>query len=141
MSKRGKFVLLDLRKFRQKRDVQISNADWYKKAKFLTNMVVLKKHHLDQENDKLLLYVRFELRQKLLMAAHVDLTGHGGVKKCKEKLMECYFWLNMYEDILKHIKECLKCQTTNGNKFPTMTLHKPKTQCNEPHSCSATIHF
>jgi hypothetical protein len=82
---------------------------------------------MDQENDQLLFYILFELRQQVLLAIHVDLlAGHDGDKKCKEKLMESYFWLNIGEDILKHIKECLKCQATNGNKFTTMTQHKPK---------------
>jgi hypothetical protein len=43
------------------------------------------------------------------------------VKKCKERLMKCYFWLNMDEDILKQIKECLKCQVNKNNKFPSIT--------------------
>jgi hypothetical protein len=48
---------------------------------------------LIRKNDRLLLYVPLKLRQKLLYAGHKDLlTGHDGVKKCKERMMECYFW-------------------------------------------------
>ncbi len=67
--------------------------DWYKKAEFLANVAVVKNTIIwIKKNDKLLLYVHFILRQRLLFALHGDLlTGHDGVKKCKERLMECYF--------------------------------------------------
>ena len=83
--------------------------EWYKKAEHIANMSVLKNNIIwIRKNDKLLLYVPFKLRQKLLYAVHGDLlTGHNGVQKCKERLQECYYWLNMDEDILKHIQECL----------------------------------
>jgi hypothetical protein len=71
-----------------------------------------------KKTHKLLLYVPFTHRQRLLFVVHGDLlTEHGGVKKCNERLMECYFWLNMDEVILKLIQECLKYQTTKNNKF------------------------
>jgi hypothetical protein len=52
-------------------------------------------HHLYENNDKLLLYVPFELRQSLLFAVHrYLLTSHDRVRKCKERLMEYYHWRN-----------------------------------------------
>jgi hypothetical protein len=52
----------------------------------------------------------------LLVALYEDLpTGHDKVQKCKEHSMECYFWLNMDEDILKHSNECFKCQAIKDN--------------------------
>jgi hypothetical protein len=96
--------------------------DWYKKAELLANMVVVKNKIIwIKKNDKLLLYIPFEL----LFAISRDLlTGHDGLNKCKERLMECYFWLNIDKDILKHIKEYLKRQT-KSNKFPTVTPLQP----------------
>jgi hypothetical protein len=38
----------------------------------------------------------------------------------------------MDEDILKHIKECLKCQTLKSNKFSTITSLQPMPQFIEP---------
>jgi hypothetical protein len=50
---------------------------------------------MDQENDKLLLYLLFELTQKLLYAVNGNLlTGHDVVKKCKKKLIEGHFLVN-----------------------------------------------
>jgi hypothetical protein len=49
--------------------------------------------------------------------------------------MECYFWLNIDEEILKHIKECLKCQRTKSNKFPTLTTLQPMPKCSAPNQC------
>jgi thiaminase len=53
-------------------------------------------------------------------------------KKCKERLKQCYFWLNMDEDILAHTNECLKCQATKANKFQTTTPLQPILQCSLP---------
>ncbi len=39
----------------------------------------------------------------------IKLTGHNGTRKCKERLIEYFFWLNMNKDIVKHSKECPKC--------------------------------
>ena len=108
--------------------------EWYKKAETIANMAIVKNNIIwIKKNAKLLLYVPFELRQRLLYAVHGDLmTGHDGVAKCKERLMECYFWLNMDDDILKHIKECLKCQATKSKKFQKTVPLQPMPQCSAP---------
>ena len=38
----------------------------------------------------------------------------------------------MDEDILKHIKECLKCQATKSNKFQKTVPLQPMPQCSAP---------
>jgi hypothetical protein len=38
----------------------------------------------------------------------------------------------MDDDILKHIKESLKCQATKSNKFPNTTSLQPMPQCSLP---------
>ena len=55
--------------------------------------------------------------------------GHDGVTKCIERLMECYLWLNMADDILQHIKEYLKCHATKSNKFMQTSPLQPMPQC------------
>jgi hypothetical protein len=74
--------------------LQISNARLvqesripYKYGRHRNNIIWMKK------NDKQLIYVPFELRKNYLFAVQGELlTGHDGVKKCKESLMECYFF-------------------------------------------------
>jgi hypothetical protein len=53
-----------------------------------------------EKNEGWCLYVQFFLRKEFLFSAHGNLlTGHEDIKKCKQSLMNCYWWLNMDEDI------------------------------------------
>ncbi len=108
--------------------------EWYKKAEKLANMAVLRNNVIwIKKEGKRMIYVPYARRRDLLFAVHGDLlTGHDGVQKCKERLQECYFWLNMDEDILAHTKECLKCQATKTNKFMKTTPLQPMPQCSLP---------
>jgi hypothetical protein len=60
--------------------------DWFKKAELIANMAIVKNNIIwIKENEKLVLYVPFKLRQKLMYAVHEDLlTGHDGVKNAKK---------------------------------------------------------
>jgi hypothetical protein len=65
-----------------------------------------------------MLYVLLALRKQGMFAAHGDpLAGHDRVKKYKERIQNCYFGLNMDNDIMKRIKECLKCQANKDKNF------------------------
>ena len=37
------------------------------------------------------------------------MVGHDGMKKCKERITEC-FWPDMDNDLKKHMTKCLKCK-------------------------------
>ncbi len=108
--------------------------EWYKKAEYLAGMAIIRNNVIWIKKDgKRMIYVPYEKRKELMFAAHGDLlTGHDGVQKCKERLQQCYFWMNMDEDILQHNKECLKCQATKANKFHTTTPLQPMPQCSMP---------
>ncbi len=108
--------------------------EWYKKAENLAKIAILRNNVIWIKKDgKRLIYVPYAMRKTLLFAVHGDLlTGHDGVQKCKQRLQECYFWLNMDEDILAHTKECLKCQATKSNKFLKTTPLQPMPQCSLP---------
>ncbi len=108
--------------------------DWYKKAENLGKMAIIRNNVIwIKEDSKRMIYVPYARRKELLFAAHGDLlTGHDGVQKCKERLQQCYFGLNMDEDILAHTKECLKCQVTKANQFHTTTPLQPMPQCSLP---------
>jgi hypothetical protein len=108
--------------------------EWYRKAENLGKMAVIRNNVIWIKKDgKRMIYVQNTRRKELLFAVHGDLlTGHDGVQKYKERLQQCYFWLNMDEDILAHTRECLKCQVTKAYKFQTTTLLQPMPQCSLP---------
>ena len=109
---------------------------WYKRADHLAEHAILENGLiwiLENNTPKKLLYVPFAIRQDLLYSAHGDLlTGHDGVEKTKQRLKQCYFWLNMDNDIKEHIQMCLKCQTTKRDKFPRKAELQPMPQCSLP---------
>ena len=56
-----------------------------------------------------------------MTSTHGDLmVGHDCVKKCKERLIECYFLANMDNDLKKHMSEGLKCQVSKKAEFEKM---------------------
>ena len=59
-------------------------------------------------------------------------TGSSWSTENKRKLQECYFWLNIDEDIKHHITTCLKCQTNKADKFPRKTTLQSMPQCSLP---------
>ena len=85
---------------------------WYKKAEELSKEATLRYNILwIKKNGRLVIYVPNSLRHELMTSARGDLmVGHDGMKKCEERLTECYFWPDMDNDLKKHIVECLKCQ-------------------------------
>ena len=107
---------------------------WYKKAENLAHNAVVDNNLLwINHKGKKLLYVPNAIRSQLLYSAHGDLLmGHHGVQKTKEKLQECYFWLNMDEDIKHHIASCLKCQANKADKFPRKAELQSMPQCSTP---------
>jgi hypothetical protein len=68
-------------------------------------MVVIRNNAIGIKKDgKRMIYVPYPRRKELIFATRRDLlTGLGGVQKCKERLQQSYFWLNMGKVIL-HIQ-------------------------------------
>ena len=66
---------------------------WYKKAKELAKESVIRNNILwIKKKGNLVIYVLYSIRHELMTSAHGDLmVGHDGVKKCKERITECYF--------------------------------------------------
>jgi hypothetical protein len=68
----------------------------------------------------------------ILHEAHGHLlTGHFGVSKMKELLLQSYYWPNMECDISNHLQRCNKCQVTKQGKMSPELL-SPLPQCTEP---------
>ena len=71
-----------------------------------------------------------------MTSAHGDLiVGRDGVRKCKERIIEYYFWPDMDNDLKKHMAECLKCQVSKKAKFEKTVELQPLPQCSMPNQC------
>ena len=80
---------------------------WYKNAEELAKEAMVRNNILwIRKNDKLVIYVPYSLRLELMTFMHGDLMlGHDGVKKYKERLIECYSWPDMDNNLKKHMNE------------------------------------
>jgi transposase InsO family protein len=75
------------------------------------------------------------MRTQVVSHAHgTILTGHGGIAKTTERILESYYWPNIQKDVEEFIRKCHKCQV----REPTNRARNPKTllqtlpQCSEP---------
>ena len=60
------------------------------------------------------------------------LTGHGGITKTKERILQSYYWPGMDSHIAQHLKSCQKClYARKDDKPPSHILH-PLPQCSAP---------
>jgi hypothetical protein len=76
------------------------------------------------------LVVPAALVDKLVHETHgALLTGHEGITKTKERLLQSYFWPNMDKDISRHIQACQRCQARQKDVRPVPNLLTPLPQC------------
>ena len=76
------------------------------------------------------IYVPEAMRQEALRFTHIELSLHGGKAKSLHFLRRCFFWPQMYSDLLLYIRNCLICQQaksggnikTEGGKLYTPYL-------------------
>jgi Integrase zinc binding domain len=59
------------------------------------------------------------------------LSGHFGVSKTKQLLLQSYYWPNMEKDISEHLQHCDKCQITKVGKV-VLELLSPLPLCTKP---------
>ena len=83
---------------------------------FVQNGVVWKR--LDKNhNFRPCLYAPSHLKEKIISDAHgQELSGHFGLLKTKEQILNSYFWPNMEADISNHLRSCQKCQKILPNR-------------------------
>ncbi len=60
------------------------------------------------------------------------LTGHDGIYKTKERLIQCFYWPGMDADIAAHLKSCHRCQLRHCDDRPPPTLLSPLPLPTEP---------
>src|SRR4029077_12159711 len=51
-----------------------------------------------------------KIRQNEIMVALYDESGHRGRDGIVKKILEHYWWRNMYRDVESYVKSCDKCQ-------------------------------
>jgi hypothetical protein len=98
---------------------------------FVLDAVVRKCLGANQQHRSVLL-VPQHLIPDILHEAHGHLlSGHFGVKKTKQRLLQSYYWPNMERDITEHLGRCDKYQLTKKGKMVPELL-SPLPQCTEP---------
>ena len=64
------------------------------------------------------IFVPEAMREEALRFAHVELALHGGRAKSLHFLRRCFFWPQMYSDLIKYVQTCLVCQQAkSGGKM------------------------
>jgi len=85
------------------------------------------------EPSRVVLFLLASLVTDALTEAHGELlTGHGGIYKTKERLMQCFYWPGMDSDIATHLKSCHCCQLRCRDNRPPPTLLSPLPLPTEP---------
>jgi len=82
------------------------------------------------EPSRVVLYTPKTMRSDLVKEAHgTIMSGHDGVLKTKERLLQSYYWPGMDQDIQEHIKSCHQCQVrkTQPTAAPTLLSSLPAT--------------
>ncbi len=81
----------------------------------------------------MVLFLPASLITDALTEAHRELlTGHDGIYKTKECLMQCFYWPGMDSDIIAHLKSCHHCQFRHRDHRPPPTLLSPLPLPTEP---------
>ncbi len=94
------------------------------------------------EPSRVVLFLPAALTTDAMTEAHGQLlTGHDGIYKTKERLMQCFYWLGMDADIAwlgmdadiaAHLKSCHRCQLRRRDNRPPPALLLPLPLPTEP---------
>ena len=70
---------------------------------------------------------------EVVQNAHGQLmTGHNGMSKTKERILQSFYWPNMDTWIAAHITSCQTCQTRRVDDRPKTQIVTPLPLCTEP---------
>ena len=87
----------------------------------------MSRHNMPHRNVLLLPIV---LADELIHDSHNSLlSGHEGITRTKERLLQSYFWPNMEEKISAHVTACTRCQSRRTTDRPKPPLLTPMPQC------------
>lgn len=88
------------------------------------------------------LMVPTSLKAEVLELIHsAPLAGHPGISKTFEKARSHFYWMNMFDDIVKFVKSCENCQYTKDPPVrETRTTYLTRPQPTEPWTiCSMDV--
>ena len=70
------------------------------------------------------------LADELVHDLHNDLlSGHEGISRTRERILQSYFWPNMEVKIAAHVTSCHRCQARRKTDMPKPPLLTPMPQC------------
>ena len=100
---------------------------------FIDNDIVWRRLTRYDAQPRSVLLLPSKLATEIVQEAHGQiLTGHDGIAKTKERLLQSYYWPNMDSDVINHIKACIRCQSRRVDHRPKPHLLTPLPQCSEP---------
>ena len=100
---------------------------------FISDNIVWRRIVRGNDVPRVVLFTPPNMTNDLIAEAHGHiLTGHDGVFKTKERLLESYYWPGMDKQILAFIKNCHKCQTTKRYHPMGKQPIQPLPQCSQP---------
>jgi hypothetical protein len=99
---------------------------------FMDNDLLWRRIHRKAAPDRVVIMLPRTLVSEVLQDAHGSLlTGHDGINKTKERILQCYYWPGMDKDIAEHLSSCHKCQTQRSTR-PGPAILTPLPQPTEP---------
>ena len=97
---------------------------------FMENEIVWRRLTRYGAQPRTVLLVPASLTAALVREAHGQmLTGHDGVFKTRERLLQSYYWPNIDADVIQHIRGCRRCQERRTDDRPQPHLLTPLPQC------------
>jgi transposase InsO family protein len=100
---------------------------------FVENDILWRRYKRKNETPKVLIMLPRSLVPQVVKEAHgQQLTGHDGIYKTKERLLQAYYWIGMDRDIAEHLQSCQKCQFRKSKVMPSPLLMTPLPQTTEP---------
>jgi hypothetical protein len=92
---------------------------------FIEDGLVWRRIKRQFEPSRVVLFLPAALTTDAMTEAHGQLlTGHDGIYKTKERLMQCFYWPGMDADIANHLKRCHKCQLSQvSGCMPIYSAH------------------
>ena len=87
----------------------------------------ISRHNMPHRN---VLILPLVLADELIHDSHSSLlSGHEGITRTKERILQSYFWPNMEDKIGQHVTSCERCQARRTTDRPRPPLLTPMPQC------------
>ena len=100
---------------------------------FIENDIIWRRIKRKNENPRVVLMIPKSLAPQIIKEAHGQaFSGHNGILKTKERILQCYYWYGMDRDIAEHLAACTSCQMRKTHQAPQPLLLTPLPQPTEP---------